>query len=150
MKDSSLSQHILYRIGQQTDDVEINREIENYKKKLIEVEENKVRLENEIDNLHLDAKFRDRKIEDMKLRLNFLYENIYEIEDKINDACLRKEAVENEKIMMENISYILKNFCALYDKMSDIERRDLISYLIKEVQIYPQGELEIPLKSIEF
>ena len=34
--------------------------------------------------------------------------------------------------------------------MNDEEKRNLIAYLIKEVQIYPVGESDVPLKSIEF
>lgn len=29
-------------------------------------------------------------------------------------------------------------------------KKSVISYLIKEIQIYPNGESEMPLKSIEF
>ncbi len=34
--------------------------------------------------------------------------------------------------------------------MSDEEKKSLITYLIKEIQIYPNGESKMPLKSIEF
>lgn len=34
--------------------------------------------------------------------------------------------------------------------MSDEKKKSLITYLIKELQIYPNGESEMPLKSIEF
>ncbi len=33
---------------------------------------------------------------------------------------------------------------------SDEEKKSLITYLIKEIQIYPNGESEMSLKSIEF
>ena len=42
------------------------------------------------------------------------------------------------------------NFGKLYDIISDEEKKNLITYLIKEIQIYPNGESEMPLKSIEF
>ncbi|MCI8371849.1 MAG: recombinase family protein, partial [Lachnospiraceae bacterium] len=32
----------------------------------------------------------------------------------------------------------------------DEEKKNLITYLIKEIQIYPNGESKMPLKSIEF
>ena len=38
----------------------------------------------------------------------------------------------------------------IYDIISDEEKKSLITYLIKEIQIYPNGESEQPLKSIEF
>ena len=42
------------------------------------------------------------------------------------------------------------NFGKLYDIISDEEKKSIITYLIKEIQIYPHGESEMPLKSIEF
>ncbi len=51
---------------------------------------NKARLEREIDNLPIDARFRERKIHDMTLRLDALYDTIVELEERIEDAKLRK------------------------------------------------------------
>lgn len=50
----------------------------------------------------------------------------------------------------DNIYKIMLNFGKLYDIISDEEKKSLITYLIKEIQIYPNGESEMPLKSIEF
>jgi len=44
----------------------------------------------------------------------------------------------------------MQNFGELYAIMSDEEKKSLITYLIKEIQIYQNGESEMPLKSIEF
>ena len=46
----------------------IDKELANYESKLKEVDLNKARLEREIDNLPIDARFRERKIHDMTLR----------------------------------------------------------------------------------
>lgn len=53
-----------------------------------------------------------------------------------------KSTLEKEVIML--------NFGKLYDIISDEEKKSIITYLIKETQIYPHGESEMPLKSIEF
>lgn len=55
-----------------------------------------------------------------------------------------------EAITLDNIYKILLNFGKLYDRISDEEKKSIITYLIKEIQIYPNGESEMPLKSIEF
>ena len=45
----------------------------------------------------------------------------------------------------------MQNFGKLYAIMSDEEKmKSLITYLIKEIQIYPNEESEMLLKSIEF
>ena len=76
VKYGSLADYIIHKIGKQSDDSKVNEEITNYKAKLKEVDLNKTRLEQEIDNLPLDARFRERKIKDMTLRLDGLYDTI--------------------------------------------------------------------------
>lgn len=134
----------------QVDTSKIDTEIHNYENKLKEVELNKSRLEREIDSLPIDTTHRERKLHDMTLRLDALYDTVAEIEDKIEDAKLRRKSVEAEFITMENIYKILQHFGELYDIISDEEKKELISTLVNEIQIYPEGESEIPLKSMKF
>ena len=61
-------------------------------------------------------------------------------ESKLKEVDLNKARLERE----------IENFGKLYDIISDEEKKSLITYLIKEIQIYPNGESEMPLKSIEF
>ena len=49
-----------------------------------------------------------------------------------------------------NKSTLIHTIGKLYDIISDEEKKSRITYLIKEIQIYPNGESEQPLKSIEF
>ena len=86
----------------------------------------------------------------MTLRLDGLYDTIVELEERIEDAKLRKSSIEMEAITLDNIYKLMLNFGKLYDIISDEEKKSLITYLIKEIQIYPNGESEQPLKSIEF
>lgn len=150
VRDEFFVKEIKKRIGHQIDTRKIDKEIANYEGKLREVDLNKTRLEQEIDSLPADAKYRERKIHDMTLRLDGLYEIIVDLETRIEDAKLRRAAVETEAISLENLFKIMQNFGELYAIISDEERKAIISYLIKEIQIYPHGEAGQPLKSIEF
>lgn len=150
VSDKYFAKEIEKRIGMQIDTSAIDRELENYESKLKEVDLNKARLEREIDNLPVDARYRERKLHDMTLRLDGLYDTIVELEERIEDAKLRRSSIEMEAITLDNIYKILLNFGKLYDRISDEEKKSIITYLIKEIQIYPNGESEMPLKSIEF
>ncbi len=150
VKDEHFAAEIKKKIGLQVDTAKIDTEIHNYETKLKEVELNKARLEREIDSLPIDVTYRERKIHDMTLRLDGLYDTIAEIEANIEDARTRKKSVEAEFITMENIYKILEHFNELYDIISDEEKKELISTLVKEIQIYPEGESEMPLKSMKF
>ncbi len=149
--NETFAKEVQNRISQEIDTTQIDTEIDNYEKKLKEVIANKTRLEHEIDTMPMEATHRERKIADMTKRLDSLYDTISEIESCLDDAYLRKESIEKERVTVENIYEMLKTFGAFYDIMTEEERRDLVSYLIKEVQIYPNDEeSKIPLKSIEF
>lgn len=138
------------KIGLQVDTAKIDTEVYNYETKLKEAELNKARLEREIDSLPIDVTYRERKIHDMTLRLDGLYDTIAEIEANIEDVRTRRKSVEAEFITMENIYKILEHFNELYDIISDEEKKELIAALVKEIQIYPEGESEMPLKSMKF
>lgn len=102
------------------------------------------RLERYVDSMsHL------RRLEDAQ-PLDGLYDTIVELEERIEDAKLRRSSIEMEAITLDNIYKLMLNFGKLYDIISDEEKKNLITYLIKEIQIYPNGESEMPLKSIEF
>ena len=51
---------------------------------------------------------------------------------------------------MSCFEIILEHFSELYDIMNDEERKELLAELIQEIQIYPEGENDCPLKSIKF
>ena len=150
VSDQYFAKEIEKRIGIQIDTTAIDKELENYESKLKEVDLNKARLEREIDNLPVDARYRERKLHDMTLRLDGLYDTIVELEERIEDAKLRRSSIEMEAITLDNIYKIMLNFGKLYDRISDEEKKSIITYLIKEIQIYPNGESEMPLRSIEF
>ena len=150
IQNQDFAGEIKSRIGKEIDTSTLNRELKNYESKLKETELNKTRLENEIDSLPEDTRFRERKIHDMTLRLDGLYDIIVELEEKIEDVLLRRKAVEQDAITLENIYTLLANFDKVYDKISDEEKKALISSLIKEIEIFPCDEAELPLKSILF
>ena len=138
------------RIGTQIDTTTIDREIKNYESKLREVDLNKARLENEIDTLPEDTRYRERKLHDMTIRLDGLYDINVELEEKIEDAKLKRRSVEMNAITLDNVYRLMINFEKMYDRINDEERKALVSSLIKEIQIYPRDEAEVPLKSIFF
>lgn len=150
IKNEDFATEIKSKIGKQIDTSTLDRELKNYEGKLREVDLNKTRLENEIDSLPEDTRFRKRKLHDMTLRLDGLYDIIVELEEKIEDVKLRCKAVEQDAITLENIYTLLANFEKVYDKISDEEKKSLISSLIKEIEIFPCDESELPLKSILF
>ena len=134
--------------GSSRNQVQRYKELKGYQAKLKEVDLNKTRLEREIDSLPADAKYRERKLHDMTLRLDSLYDVIVELEEKIEDARLRRDAIKQQAITLENIYKIMVNFDCVYNIINDEEKRNVVTALIKEIEIYRNDESEYPLKRI--
>ena len=84
----------------------------------------------------------------MTLRLDSLYDVIVELEEKIEDARLRRDANKQQAITLENIYKIMVNFDCVYNIINDEEKRNVVTALIKEIEIYRNDESEYPLKRI--
>ena len=150
VSNETFAKEVKSRIGTQIDTTTIDREIKNYESKLREVDLNKSRLENEIDTLSEDTRYRERKLHDMTIRLDGLYDIIVELEEKIEDAKLKRRSVEMNAITLDNVYKLMINFEKMYDRITDEERKALVCSLVKEIQIYTHEESEVPLKSIFF
>ena len=146
----TFAKEIKKRIGTKIDTEEIDKEIVNYTTKLKEVESSKRRLEMTIDALSPDTKFYDRKLQDMNYRLDNLYDTICELEEKIDDAQIRRKSVEMQAITLDNVYKILKNFNKVFDRLTDDEKRTVISSFIKEIQVFEKDSAPQNLKSITF
>jgi hypothetical protein len=90
--------------------------------------------------LPYDEPHRERKLQDKNKRLDKQYDEIYELEEKIDDLLKKRKAVETNALNLEQVYQILLNFDALYSKMTDTEQKDMVSYLIKEVEIHKLPE----------
>ena len=82
----------------------------------------------------------ERRRADMTRRLNDLYDQIYMAEDLLQESMMKKATLESELMSMQSMIGILSSFDAIYDRMNAAERRDLVKYLISEVELFPREE----------
>ena len=122
-------------VGAKTDSENLVKMKEQFETKLKEVLENKKRIEFELDNMPLDAKHRERKIESLNSRLDDLYDVIDDLETRINDVEVKMESIELGKITNEKILASIKSFDELYKLMTDEEKKEAISGIVKEIYI---------------
>lgn len=81
--------------------------------------------------------------------LDALYDTISELEEKIEDATLRKKAMEEETMTLKNIYKLLLSFDEIYDRMTEDEQKLMLTYLVKNIQINANDEgATMPLKAI--
>lgn len=139
------------KINMKVDTSEIEKEIDNYQKELRKSHSTKFKLIEEIDNLDVEDKHYKRRKQDLDDRLYRMYDKIDELESSLIDAKAKKQTIEAEKLTGDNIYKVLIYFDKLYKVMNDVERRQLISALISEIQVYEEKQSNGQwLKSITF
>ena len=111
----------------------------------------KLKLMSEIDELDPDSKHYISIKTDLDNRLYSMYDKIEDLEKSLAEAMVKKQAIEEEKMTIDNVYRILSSFDLLYSKMDNAEKRRLMETLISEIQIYedrqPSGRW---IKSIKF
>lgn len=84
--------------------------------------------------------YAERRRADMTRRLNDLYDQIYKAEDLLQESLMKKATLESEQMSVQSMIGILSSFDAISDRMNAAERRDLVKYLISEVELFPREE----------
>ena len=97
-------------------------------------------LEKQIDSLDVEDRHYDRKLSDLQDRLDKMYDNIDDMEKSIAVCRDRKKAIEAEKLTGDNVYKVLIYFDKLYAIMEDADKRNLLSALIDEIQVYEEEQ----------
>lgn len=122
------------------DMTEIENDITAYKKQLSALQSSRDSLEQDIDRIAPDDKYAERRRADMTRHLNDLYDQIYKAEDLLQEGLMKKATLESEQMSVQSMIGILSSFDAIYDRTNAAERRDLVKYLISEVELFPREE----------
>ena len=122
------------------DMTEVENDITAYKKQLSALQRSRDSLEQDIDRIAPGDKYAERRRADMTRRLNDLYDQIYKAEDLLQESLMKKATLESKQMSVQSMIGILSPFDAIYDRMNAAERRDLVKYLISEVELFPREE----------
>lgn len=139
------------RIGQQIDTKEVEKELEDLRKHLRQLNGTKDRIGQQIDGLDFDDPHYDRKYQDLQERQNRVYDEIAQVEAGIAEVQMRLTHIQQQKISGDNVYQFLLYFDRLYDHFTDAEKKEFMTAFIERIEIYPErlpnGRI---LKHIEF
>ncbi len=139
------------KINSKLDTAAIDTELASYEKQLRQYYAVKLKLAEEIDSLDPDDRHYMKRKADLDDRLYRMYDKIEDVETQLIETRAKKQAVEAEELMGDNIYKVLIYFEKLYAVMNEIERRQLMEALISEIQIYEDRQSNGQwLKSIKF
>ena len=129
----------------------LDQEIANHEKQLKQLYHNKDSILSDIDSLDYEDQHYQRRKTDLENRLYKTYDKIDEAEELLISAKTKKRALLADKITGDNIYKALIFFDKLYAQMNEAEKREFLSQLVDNVQIYEERKENGQwLKSIEF
>ena len=140
VKNPKFEEAILNKIGSRIDTEEIEKEIEGLEKQHRQLTGAKARLGQQMDSLDIMDKFYEKKYQDMETRLYRLYDEIEGVENSIEEVKNRLLNIQQEKISEENVYQFLLYFDKLYDKFTDLEKKEFLNSFVEQVDIYEQEQ----------
>ena len=151
VSNPKFSDLIRSKINMEVDTSALDQEIANYEKQLRQLYHNKDTILSDIDSLDYEDKHYQRRKTDLENRLYKTYDKIDEAEELLISAKTKKRALLADKITGDNIYKELIFFDKLYAQMNEAEKREFLSQLVDNVQIYEERKENGQwLKSIEF
>ena len=93
-----------------------------------------------MDSLDIMDKFYEKKYQDMETRLYRLYDEIEGVENSIEEVKNRLLNIRQQKISEENVYQFLLYFDKLYDKFTDLEKKEFLNSFVEQVDIYEQEQ----------
>ncbi len=140
VKNPKFEEAILNKIGSRIDTEEIEKEIERLEKQHKQLTGAKARLGQQMDSLDIMDKFYEKKYQDMETRLYRLYDESEGVENSIEEVKNRLLNIRQQKISEENVYQFLLYFDKLYDKFTDLEKKEFLNSFVEQVDIYEQEQ----------
>ena len=151
ISNSKFSDLIRNKINMEVDTSALDQEIENYKIQLRKLYHNKDTILSDMDSLDYEDKHYQRRKTDLENHLYKTYDKIDDAEELLVSAKAKKRSLLADKITGDNIYKALVFFDKLYAQMNEAEKREFLSQLVDNVQIFEERKENGQwLKSIEF
>ena len=151
VSNPKFSDLIRNKINMEVDTSALDQEIENYKIQLRKLYHNKDTILSDMDSLDYEDKHYQRRKTDLENHLYKTYDKIDDAEELLVSAKAKKRSLLADKITGDNIYKELVFFDKLYAQMNEAEKREFLSQLVDNVQIYEERKENGQwLKSIEF
>ena len=128
------------KINMKVDTTAVDQELSNFEKQLRQAYAVKSKIIEDIDNLDPDDKHYINIKSDLDNRLYKMYDKIELLESNLLSARAKKQSIETNKLTGDNIYKMLINIEKYYSVMNDLEKRQLMESLIKEIHIFKERQ----------
>ena len=138
VSNPQFSDLIRSKINMEVDTGTLDQEIANHEKQLKQLYHNKDSILSDIDSLDYEDQHYQRRKTDLENHLYKTYDKIDEAEELLVSAKTKKRSLLADKITGDNIYKALVFFDKLCAQMNEAEKREFLSQLVDNVQIYEE------------
>ena len=136
VQNSSFSNAIRDKINGSIDTEALETELAGLRKEHKKKENAISRIGDEIDALDFSDRLYQRKYDDKQNRMAKLYDELDEIELSIEALTIRLDNIRQQRVSGENIYMYLQYFDKLYDKFTDLQKKEFMKSFIDTIDIY--------------
>ena len=123
------------KLEEKVDVSALETEREQLQKQLKQVQGSKLKLIQMLDRLDTGDKHYTRKYQDMQDRLDILYDKVAEFEEAMKDIDAKIGASYGKEITGKKLYEFLLDFDILYDKMTDMEKKEFMNTFIEKIEL---------------
>ena len=130
-----LRRFVQEKLEEKVDVSALETEREQLQKQLKQVQGSKLKLIQMLDRLDTGDKHYTRKYQDMQDRLDNLYDKVAEFEEAMKDIDAKIGASYGKEITGKKLYEFLLDFDILYDKMTDMEKKEFMNTFIEKIEL---------------
>ena len=123
------------KLEEKVDVSALETEREQLQKQLKQVQGSKLKLIQMLDRLDTGDKHYTRKYQDVQDRLDNLYDKVAEFEETMKDIDAKIGASYGKEITGKKLYEFLLDFDILYDKMTDMEKKEFMNTFIEKIEL---------------
>lgn len=138
VREGRFREYMKNKLDEQVDVSYLEDEKKQLQGQLQQVQGAKKKLLQMIDRLDSGDRHYDQKYQDMSERLDNLYDRISELGEEIDGVDARIQAAYEKQITGKNVYQFLLEFDTLYERMTDLEKKQFMRTFIESIELYPE------------
>ncbi len=138
VREGRFREYMKNKLDEQVDVSYLEDEKKQLQGQLQQVQGAKKKLLQMIDRLDSGDRHYDQKYQDMSDRLDNLYDRISELDEEIAGVDARIQAAYEKQITGKNVYQFLLDFDTLYERMTDLEKKQFMRTFIESIELYPE------------
>ena len=138
VREGRFREYMKNKLDEQVDVSYLEDEKKQLQGQLQQVQGAKKKLLQMIDRLDSGDRHYDQKYQDMSDRLDNLYDRISELDEEIAGVDARIQAAYEKQVTGKNVYQFLLDFDTLYERMTDLEKKQFMRTFIESIELYPE------------